>query len=487
MEKEIFEDETREDNIDNTVVLNLEEEIKNNDNNSRKPNKKLIIIIVSVVVAVLLIILSIILIVNNNKPKDKRQEKESVLISGENYTIFHTTELVLDSTTLTMNDINNISKLENLKKLDIRNSSLDDISFIEDLKKLTVLRINVSTKVNDFSVLEKLENLFTLEINGNIGKSSDMSSLAKLDKVSTLYLTLTQDRNIDFIKEMSGLSLLSLDCSVDLYNDIFVSLENTKVKIETHGNLSEEDLTKTNTTIEDGIINWSQYDIATTEVITINITQKYNNITELQSELDKLGSYTKLKSLSITTTDHNSPISIDNFNFLKNLSNLESLTIDYLNANDISAIGELTNLKKLSLTNGNMSNTKFSSLSKLNKIEELNLSMQNVTDISFLTSYNSLKILYLNGNKFTSIEPLKNLTNLTDLYLGCNSNITDFKTLSTLVNLKTLMITPDSIDISIFAKLTKLKTLYVGISFEDLEKFKETYPNINIEQLSECV
>lgn len=484
MGKEIFEDEIQDvDNLDNTKVLDIKDEIGSND---KKPNKKKLIIILSVVAVILLIIITL-LILHNNKQKDKPLEKESVVILGKNYEVFGTTELIIDSTTLTTNDINNIKRLEHLNKLDIKSVTIDDISFIDALKKLTVLKLNVSTKVNDFSVLEKLPNLFTLEIYGNIGKSADMSSFSKLDKVSTLYLSMHQDRNIDFISEMKGLSLLSLDCSIDLYNEIIEKTKDTKIKIETHGELSKMDLTKPSTNIDDGIINWSMYDVNTTQVITINITPEYKDITKLQSELEKLGNYKNLKSLTISTTDYNSPISINDFNFLKNLTNLEMLSIDYLNANDISAIGELSNLKKLSLTNSNMANAKFSPLSKLTKIEELNLSMQNITDITFLSEYKNLKVLYLNGNNYTSIESLKNLTNLTQLYIGCNKSLNDFSALESLVNLNTLMLTLDKIDTTIFSKLTKLKTLYVGISLENLEELKTTYPNIKIEQVSECV
>lgn len=483
MGKEIFEDEKQDiESLENTTVL--DKDII--DNNNKNPNKKLFIIIGAILLAVILIILSILLI-SNNKGKDKPVEKESVVILGKNYEVFGTTELIIDSATLTINDINNIKRLENLNKLDIKSATIDDISFVETLKKLTVLKINVSTKVNDFSPLEKLSNLFTLEIYGNIGKGADMSSFNKLDKVSTLYLSIPKDRNIDFISEMSGLSLLSLDCSLNLYNEILEKTKDTKIKIETHGELSKIDLTKPNTNIDDGIINWSMYDVDTTQVININITPKYNDITKLQSELEKLGNYKNLKSLTISTTNYNSPISINDFNFLKNLTNLEMLSIDYLNSNDISAIGELSNLKKLSLTNGNMANVKFNSLSKLTKIEELNLSMQNITDITFLLGYKSLKTLYLNGNNFTSIEPLKGLTNLTQLYIGCNKSLNDFSALESLTNLNTLMITSNIIDTNIFSKLTKLKTLYVGISLENLEELKTIYPNIKIEQVSECV
>lgn len=496
MEKEIFEDEKKDvGNLDNTSVLDIKDEnefVDSNKNlgnsNNKKPNKKNMIIIISVLLLLVIIITSVVLLNNTGKKDDEIVDKETVLIDGKNYVIFETTELILDSNSLTLNDINNISKLENLKKLDIRNTILDDISFLENLKKLNVIKIGVSTKVIDYTVFKSMDNLFTLEIYGSIGKSADMSVFSELNKVSTLYLTIVNDRDMSFIKEMSGLSLLSIDCSVELYNKVLLLLENTKVRIEKHGKLLNTNTPEPSdpNTIEDGVINWSQYDVNTTEVISINLTSDYNDIKLLQKELDKLSNYTNLKSLIISNEEYATPYSVENFNFLKSLTKLESLSISNLNANDISAIGNLLNLKKLVLTNGNMANSKFSAISNLIKLESLNLSMQNITDITFLSNLTNIQKLYLSGNNFSSIEPVKKLTELNELYIGCNDKLKNYSSLSSLQNLNTLMITLDNIDINVFSNLKKLKTLYVGISFEKIDEFKTTYPNIDIQMVSEC-
>ena len=56
MGKEIFEDEIQDvDNLDNTKVLDIKDEIGSND---KKPNKKKLIIILSVVAVILLIIIT---------------------------------------------------------------------------------------------------------------------------------------------------------------------------------------------------------------------------------------------------------------------------------------------------------------------------------------------------------------------------------------------------------------------------------------------
>lgn len=451
-------------------------------------NKKNIII--GLVIAILVIILIIVLsltIGRESKDNKKTIEKESVIISGSEYVIFDTTELKLDSTNLSITDLKNISKLNNLEKLDITKSEIDDISFLSDLTKLTSLKTNVNAKLTDYSPLENLTNLFTLEIYGNIGYSSDMSFLSKLSKLNTLYLTFETDRDIEFIKDAKNLSVLSLDVPLETYNKINTMLEETKIVIKTHGKLSNENLNKVEETkIEDGIIKWSTFSEDDTYVISIDLTDEYKDIEKLQKELEKLDNYKNLNTLTITSTEK-TLYSVNNLKFLSNLKNLETLNINYLNLNDTSSLSNLVNLKKLSITNGNMANTKFTYLSNLTNIEELNLSMQNITDISFLKDYKNLNKLYLNGNNITDITPLKNITTLTELYIGCNNNLSDISTISNLSNLTNLMITSGNINEKTFANLKSLKNLYLGIDYKDIDKLKQTYPNINIELLSECV
>lgn len=480
----LFEEE------ENNKIEEIDESkpVKNNSNN----NKKNILIVVAISIAIVLVITLIIVLVNissKNKNRDNNNdivEKESVTIAGKSYTISDTTELVLTENNLSLIDIKNISKLENLNKLDIKNTTLDDISFISNLKKLNVLKINVNPKVSDYSVLSNLDNLFTLEIYGNIGTTSNLSSFSKLKKVSTLYLTMNNERNLDFLNDMTGLSLLSLDCPVPLYNKILKMLEEKKVKINTHGSLSKKD-TNEIPKVEDGIIKWSQYDCDSTEVLTINLTSDYSDVTKLQNELNKLANYKNLKSLTITTDNYQTTFSINNFNFLKNMNKLEILSINYLNSNDINSIGNLTSLKKLNITNGNMANSKFTSISNLTNLTELNLSMQNITDITFLSKLVNLEKLYLNGNNITNLSPIQNLIKLKELYIGCNNALKDFSAIESLINLNIIMMTPEKVDVNIFKNLTKLKNIYVGIALENIDELKKNYPNITIEEVTECV
>ena len=67
--------------------------------------------------------------------------------------------------------------------------------------------------------------------------------------------------------------------------------------------------------------------------------------------------------------------------------------------------------------------TDISSLKNLTNLTELYLNSNNIKDISSLKDLTNLTHLYLHNNNITDISPLQNLTNLTELDLDNNPNI----------------------------------------------------------------
>lgn len=103
--------------------------------------------------------------------------------------------------------------------------------------------------------------------------------------------------------------------------------------------------------------------------------------------------------------------------FLKYLSNLEKLSIDYTeNTDNISSLSYLKNLKSLRLNIYLLDN--FSFITELSdKLEQFSLeTKKNSFDISLLNRFKQLKILYLSGCK-KNIESVENLPLLESLLL----------------------------------------------------------------------
>lgn len=99
------------------------------------------------------------------------------------------------------------------------------------------------------------------------------------------------------------------------------------------------------------------------------------------------------------------------------------------------------------------------------KLSELDLQNMQLTssDIIELKYMKKLEILWLNDNNITNLQPISELTSLSELHLG-NNNISDISFLAKLKNLTLLSIKNNCInDISALEGLTSLKTL----SFSD--------------------
>ena len=112
---------------------------------------------------------------------------------------------------------------------------------------------------------------------------------------------------------------------------------------------------------------------------------------------------------------------------------------------DLSGIEKLTNLTVLNL--GNESDiqkvTSLEPLRNLKNLTELYLDHNLVSSLEPISGLRKLRVLHIGGNKVSNIEPLRNLTNLEKLYIGIEAinggnNVSDLSPLSGLVNLKEL-------------------------------------------------
>jgi len=100
---------------------------------------------------------------------------------------------------------------------------------------------------------------------------------------------------------------------------------------------------------------------------------------------------------------------------------LESIILgDGQNISDISPLGELTNLERISLRNNSI--TDISALSGLNNLDTVFLGQNDITDISVLENCTELRQLSLFRNEnLADISPLEQLTNLELIAIGyCN-------------------------------------------------------------------
>lgn len=109
---------------------------------------------------------------------------------------------------------------------------------------------------------------------------------------------------------------------------------------------------------------------------------------------------------------------------LKELKKLESLSVYecFLDDEDIKTIGELTQLKKLSIF-GNTDVTDISPLAKLTELTYLDISITKVSDLSCISGLTKLETLSISNTKVSDLSVLKNFTALDTLKMDYLSEL----------------------------------------------------------------
>tara|TARA_Y100000588_G_C14021152_1_gene824351 strand:- start:186 stop:959 length:774 start_codon:yes stop_codon:yes gene_type:complete len=180
---------------------------------------------------------------------------------------------------------------------------------------------------------------------------------------------------------------------------------------------------------------------------------------------------TKLKNLKWLPLAYNE---ITDINILRKLPRLKELDLAHNNIREIKAISHLENLNDLNLSH-NLKLRDFSPLAKLKKLRKLDISYNNLTDLKILGGHlskcKSLRVLKLSINDITSTRGLEGLTNLQELDLHFNKELSDIRGLECLANLKVLNLKDTGLELS--------EKPWFGKS--PLVKLQEALPNCNIE------
>ena len=144
--------------------------------------------------------------------------------------------------------------------------------------------------------------------------------------------------------------------------------------------------------------------------------------------------YSDLKYLTYLESLTLSKGTADQLDFLSSLSNLTSLQITdtAVSAQDLTAIGSLSKLKRLTLSGCNI--TTIAGLSGATGITELDLSNNSIRDLSALTGMQGLQKLDLQNNALNDLSLLSTLTSLAELNVSYNaiSDLTPLAGLSAL-------------------------------------------------------
>ena len=394
---------------------------------------------------------------------------------------------------LQLTDLTSISEILNLRTLDLGHTNIADLNFLtKSHTKLEYLYIYSNDKLSDTLGISKLPNLKTLEIKNN----KHLESVENLDGLETL---LIQDNNLTTIRNLSNI------VRVEIFKNNFTTFENvgniTQLYIsgnnlETIQNLKDiENLQigvyrKWNLLYKDNsYYKYSTY-IHGNSLVTIQKLSDIQNILITENTLTSIENLKDIQSLRISS------ILYQHYNYstymkyfkgnsletISDLSNISSLEI-YDNVG-LKSFPDLNNSKEI--TSLNFSNTQditnIPSLDSLNNLTSLEISnlpnIETIPSLDNLTNLENLTISYL--SEIEAIPSFDSLTNLTNLTISDNAKLADI-TLNNLDNLTSLTISnlPNMEILPSFDSLTNLTNLTIStngklakISLDNLDKLK---------------
>ena len=240
--------------------------------------------------------------------------------------------------------------------------------------------------------------------------------------------------------------------------------------------------------------------LKTGELADIQLLRKFMNLQKLYLENISVPKKNIAKWKKILAkfgfTDLSETLSID-LNSLKNLSNLETLSLSGSQINNIKSLSGLINLKKLFLSNTGLSNLEpirgLTSLQELNldntdisnlepikelvNLKHLNFYCTEVSELEPIKGLTKLETLGLCSTKITVLEPVRNFTNLYNLDIS-STQVSNLEPIKNLTNLQYLnLISTQVSDLEPIRKLSNLEILQIGEThvsdFEPIKEFKQ--------------
>lgn len=246
---------------------------------------------------------------------------------------------------------------------------------------------------------------------------------------------INQDFSVEQLKEILKISKLEYSLSPEDHD--FVKTEDFISDISPINQLTE--LTHLN-------LNGSlrcQFKINKSFPKTLRIELDFNNICDLSF----LRFYPNVKHLDLWAN------SIDNIEYISNLTELEFLNIGGNSITDLSPLATLKKLKELNVSCNNINNIE--PISKIITLTHLNLHKNQIVDLSPLENLINLKELDIDDNKFTSIAPVSSLKELNTIWSRSNIQVSDYLSLNRNEKLKHLNIKWSHVDNTIIKELRK--------------------------------
>ena len=367
-----------------------------------------------------------------------------------------------------VSDLSALSGLENLTHLYLWKNDITDVEPLRDLTQLELLRFT-DNSVSDVSALEGLVNLRSLRLKNN--RVSDVSALSGLENLEDLQLAGNQITNTGVLADL--VSNLTKPIDIVVFPDRNLELS-VRDELGSYGLGSQESVTAeymeklkevaAYTLIRD--LSGLEYATNLEELILGGDQRSRQN----PIPLSPLSGFAYLERLIVQEK-------VTGLDTLLTLPSLRDLSFRWAGIADVTVIGQLTDLEKLTLTRNEIID--ITPLENLVNLMSLYLDgnrndSETLSDISALASLENLRELNISSNAISDITPLAGLVKLRELYLYQN-NISDVSALENLVELTSLSFGYNDVsDVSPLAELMKLENLW--LSGNPVENAHVLYP-----------
>ncbi len=287
-------------------------------------------------------------------------------------------------------------------------SSISNLTGIEYFTSISGLYVYHNDIVDLSPLVPLASNLTTLNVSCNdVEDTTPLASLTNLEDLSIYACGSVDDQNLLNNADLSTIASITSLTSLTIFGYQFTDIS----ALAGLTNLEALAIGGANAPLP--FLDFSQLsDLSNLQVLDAGYVRD-------NSQIAAFTTLVNLTSLSFAGAPTGTNLSV-----LSSLSNLESLSLSYINAAafaTISGLAGMPNLDTLHIRNGwpgfNYVLTDLSPLSTFTGLTRLSVDGAAVIDISALSGLTGLTELSLGGNRIADISPLAGLTNLTSLGL----------------------------------------------------------------------
>ena len=370
----------------------------------------------------------------------------------------------------------------------------------EDLKEIVRKHPyleSLDNNINDFTVLNKLENLKELSVN-NCDYFTNLDDIDGCHNLRVLNVGNTFIKNLYALENFPNLEILNCACNsiVDL-NGIENCPKITDIILWNCFSLKDISALV-------GLSKLRFLDIDSTSISDIFALSNCYNLEFLFmdncNKIDDIFSLSVLEKLRCLLFDGKNILMPEQVMALKNLTNLECLTLSGRRVVDAEPFRKMTKMKELTLSGCNI--TDLSPLENLTEIRKLDLTANsNLRDLSPLANMKEITKLVAGGGgsvggkvgsakgaaissmNISDISVVRNFTKLTEIDLNTNPRLRDITPLEVCKDMEEINLSKcmQLEDVSVLGKLSKITKL----NLTSCPKIKDLYCLRNLAELLE--